>query len=350
MNTLAEDDTGIPLPRVSVVIPCHNYAAYLDAAIASALSQEGVAVDVTVVDDASTDGSLALARRWQAADPRVTVIAHEVNTGHIRTFNDALGAATAPYLVKLDPDDLLPPRSLSRSAAVLRTHPDVAFVYGRVVDFTDEPPDDLDARVRGVRIWPGEEWLAIRARRVRNVIFQPEVMIRRSALAVVGGHRADLPASSDFQLWLKLASVGAVARVSGPVQGLYRIHAASMQRTIHAGKLADLHARVDAFDRFLDDRAGALADPGRFRAVYRASLARDALRLAAEELDDGEDARPYMDAAAALHPPITRGPRWRALRRRVLNRPGAAAAARLSLLERGISGRVRWRRWRRYGV
>ena len=49
-------------PSVTVVIPCHNYARFLPDAVGSALSQAGVIVDVIIVDDASTDESLAVAR------------------------------------------------------------------------------------------------------------------------------------------------------------------------------------------------------------------------------------------------------------------------------------------------
>ena len=59
-------------PRVSVVIPCYNYGRYLPDAVASALDQDGLDVDVLVVDDASPDDSAEVARRLAAADPRVS--------------------------------------------------------------------------------------------------------------------------------------------------------------------------------------------------------------------------------------------------------------------------------------
>ncbi len=78
---------------VTVVIPCYNYERFLPMAIESALSQEGVTVDVVVVDDASKDGSLQTARRLAAGDGRITVVAHEVNAGPVQTFNDGLARA-----------------------------------------------------------------------------------------------------------------------------------------------------------------------------------------------------------------------------------------------------------------
>src|SRR3954451_24565556 len=65
---------------VTVIIPCYNYARYLPDAVDSALSQDGVNVDVIVVDDKSTDDSQRVARKLAAIDGRITAIGHEKNT------------------------------------------------------------------------------------------------------------------------------------------------------------------------------------------------------------------------------------------------------------------------------
>ncbi|MCA1983051.1 glycosyltransferase family 2 protein [Nocardioides nematodiphilus] len=340
------------LPRVSVVIPSHNYARYLDEAITSALDQTGVDVDVTIVDDASTDDSLRIARGWEEAEDRVRVIAHGRNHGHIATFNEALGSATAPYLVKLDPDDVLAPGALRRAADVLEAHPGVAFVYGPVLPFegpTPTLPEYAPPSLRPVMIWPGHRWIWQRARRLRNVILQPEVMIRTEALHQVGGHRAEVPAASDLNLWLRLASVGDVARLHGPVQGLYRRHAASMSTTIHAGKLADLRARRLAFELFLEEAGHRLGFRGDFEQVLQRALGRDALRLAFEELDDGHDVRPYLREAQDVWPDVVRTLKWWSLTHQ-LNAGGPMWWGLPGRAHRDLDGRLRWRLWRRYGI
>ena len=111
---------GEPKPTVTVVIPCYNYARYLPAAVGSVLSQSGVQADVVIVDDASSDDSLAVGRALEANDPRITVLAHARNAGPVQTFNDGLAAVHGEFLVRLDADDLLTPGSLERSVAVAR--------------------------------------------------------------------------------------------------------------------------------------------------------------------------------------------------------------------------------------
>src|SRR4051794_27777125 len=73
---------------VSVVIPNYNYARYLPEAVHSALSQPGVSIDVIIVDDASTDNSVELARELAAKDRRIRLLVHRKNAGPVTTFND----------------------------------------------------------------------------------------------------------------------------------------------------------------------------------------------------------------------------------------------------------------------
>ncbi len=170
-------------PRVSVVVPCYNYGHYLPACLESILDQPGVEVEAIVVDDASPDGSGEVAEQLGAADPRVRVIRHPLNKGHITTYNDGLEAARGDYLVLLSADDLLAPRSLARAAALLEANPSVGFVYGRAVQFSGEPPTGDAGSVRSWTIWEGHDWLRMRWRTGRNCIWSPEVMIRASVRA-----------------------------------------------------------------------------------------------------------------------------------------------------------------------
>jgi len=124
----ALESTG-DAPSVSVVIPCFNYARFLPEAVESALSQAGVVVDVIIVDDASTDDSLAVAHRLAASDARVRVLAHPANAGPVRTFNDGLTLVSGEFLVRLDADDMLKPLMLERTVALLEANRSVSIAY-----------------------------------------------------------------------------------------------------------------------------------------------------------------------------------------------------------------------------
>ena len=97
------------MASVSVVIPCYNYGHLLDDAVTSVLDdQEGIDVRVLIIDDASHDDSADVARKIADRDPRVEVIVHTANRGHIATYNEGLLEwADGDYSVLMSADDRL---------------------------------------------------------------------------------------------------------------------------------------------------------------------------------------------------------------------------------------------------
>lgn len=344
MRQLPPFPPAAPGTRVSVVVPCYNYGRYVEAAVRSALDQRGVEVDVTIVDDASSDDSVAVARRLVEADSRVRLVVHETNRGHVETYNEALALATGEFVVKLDADDLLTPGSLARSASLMSAHPEVAFCYGRAVEFTDEHPPVLpESPVTSWTIWEGAAWLERVLRRGHNVILQPEVFLRRSAVEATGGYRTRLRWAEDYNWWLRLAASGAVGRVKGPAQGLYRVHGKSLQRSVADIELADLGARADAVDLFFAEEDG-IADSARLRRIAYASLTRNARELSVSALR-----RPDGGAESAAE--------FRRLAARLERSSGGAVIAGptawrgpVGRVARDLQWRLRWRRWNAEGV
>jgi glycosyltransferase involved in cell wall biosynthesis len=346
-----------PAPRVSVVIPLHNYGHFLGECVQSALDQDGVDVDVLVIDDASTDDSLSVARAIAAADSRVSVVASERNRGMVATMNDGLWAAGGEYLVKLDADDLLTPGALARASALLDAHPSVGFVYGFPVAFRQSPPPAARTRVRSWTLWPGDDWFRIRCRKGHNCIFQPEVVMRASALHEAGPYKPEMGHAPDYEMWLRLSTIADVGRINGAHQGYYRIHPSSWQRTMDDFHLADLERRRDIFATAFRERAGGLPDAAQLERTARRAIALNAVDRACRAYDEGTaDAEPidgYVALALDLWPELTRHRRWRALerRRRIgAERAPVAPAGRAMRLQRDLGDRLRWRRWRWAGV
>lgn len=95
------------MPTVSIVIPLYNTGRDLERCLASVLDQTHRALEAIVVDDASTDDSLDVAREWAARDQRVRVVVHERNQGLHLARKSGVAAAQGDYLLFLDSDDEL---------------------------------------------------------------------------------------------------------------------------------------------------------------------------------------------------------------------------------------------------
>jgi glycosyltransferase involved in cell wall biosynthesis len=115
------------IPRVSVVVPAYNCAPYVASAIASVLNQTVTDLELIVVDDGSTDGTLREIERFN--DPRVIVIRHATNQGVSRATNAGLARARGRYLAALAADDLWLPAKLERQLAQLESRADLDASY-----------------------------------------------------------------------------------------------------------------------------------------------------------------------------------------------------------------------------
>lgn len=102
---------------VSVIMPCYNAAAYIGETIESVLAQTYTNWELLIVDDCSTDDSLAVIARYD--DPRIRVLKNEKNSGAAVTRNNAIEAANGRFMAFLDSDDLWHPEKLAEQLAFM---------------------------------------------------------------------------------------------------------------------------------------------------------------------------------------------------------------------------------------
>lgn len=311
-------------PRVSVVIPCYNYGRYLRQCVGSvANDQPGVDVEIIIVDDKSTDDSADIALAIAAEDDRIRVVRHEVNKGHIATYNDGLDLATGEFVVLLSADDLATPGALTRAAALMTADPSVGVVYGGVVPFRDEPPPSR-TDCRNWIIWPGAEWFELRCRSGYNVVASPEVMMRTSLLRAFGGYRADLPHAGDFEMWLRASTVSNVGYLVRSDQAYYRQHAANMNSNVFRsgtaqGQLIDLKQRWRAFEAVFNSTGKELERTHALFETARRTIACQTLKYANYAFARGFRDFPVGDFEAfarQVYPEVTHTRSGRALARR----------------------------------
>jgi glycosyltransferase involved in cell wall biosynthesis len=346
-------------PTVSVIVPCYKYGHFLPSCVRSILDQEGVEVDVLIVDDASPDDSAEVAHRLAAEDSRVRVIVHETNMRHIATYNEGLATATGEFLLLLSADDQIAPRALLNATGLMTAHPEVGLVYGFSRAFSDVPPPTR-SEPTSWSIWSGQEWLDMVCTNVSNPIYTPEAVMRTKTMQDLVGYDARLPHAADFLMWMRAASRGAIGRVNGVDLGLYRFHESNMHKAQYGGSLRDLTERFRAFELLFEDDGDRLANIDRLLAAARRGVAREALVIARKAYQQG---RPDAEEAAALAElvafaeetwPLSRDSRLRHVYDRLVERAERGKAPILPATLTGFRDRVadhlRWRRWRRTGI
>jgi glycosyltransferase involved in cell wall biosynthesis len=165
--------------RVSFVVPCYNYARYLPDCLDSIFAQDGTSdFEVIAIDDASTDGTLDVLARYN--DPRLRVLRHEKNRGHVATITEGLHAARGEFVARIDPDDRYRPYFLSEVLPRFARHRDVALVYGdaAMIDADGRLNAAATDRVHGGAEFTGSEFIPLL---MQNFICAPTVIARRAA-------------------------------------------------------------------------------------------------------------------------------------------------------------------------
>jgi hypothetical protein len=201
------------------VIPTRNRWAILQRALLAATSQQGVDVEVLVVDDGSTDGTPD--RLEELGDERIRVIRRETSGGPGAARNAGIAAAKGQWIAFLDDDDLWSPRKLHAQLHAASAA-DVAMVYAGAIVLDDElgvieairgpdPSDLADALMLGGAIPAGSS----------------NVMMHATLIDRIGGFDERLSQLADWDLWIRAATTTEPARSPEVLVG-YVHHAASM--------------------------------------------------------------------------------------------------------------------------
>lgn len=312
---------------------------------------------VLVIDDASTDDSAQVANRLATEHDRVEFRLHEVNRGHIATYNEGLLEwADGDYSVLISADDLLTPGSLGRATAVLEANPNIGFVYGHARWWEeDEPLPAARVESTGVTVWPGLDWLRIVSGLGHSVISAPEVVVRTSVQQKIGGYRPELPHTADAEMWMRFALHSDVAYIKGADQAYYRIHGKKMSN--ERVPLVDLVQRKAAYDSFFDAHCNQIPNADRLRQRAARKIAKEALWRACRAYERRRTAttpvRELLDFANATYPSTARLPEYWGLRWRQKVGPQLCPYLQpimLSAVHRRVRSALWWRRLEREGV
>jgi len=121
----------IKKPVLSVYMPVLNAAPYLPQAIESVLSQSYQNFEFIIIDDASTDNSWSIIRKYAKKDKRIRTYRNKINLGVSLTSNIAISHSRGQYLARMDADDISTPNRLQKQITYLKNHPKTVLVGGQ---------------------------------------------------------------------------------------------------------------------------------------------------------------------------------------------------------------------------
>jgi glycosyltransferase involved in cell wall biosynthesis len=213
--------------EVTVAMTVYNYGQYVEEALDSVRAQELAALDLVVVDDCSTDDSLAVVTDWLGRHAgrfgSARLLRHRENQGLAATRNAAFAEAASEFVFALDPDNVLYPRCTARCLQAIRdTGADFAYpiieVFGRRADLMSFDPWDVE-----------------RLRRMNYI--DAMALVRRASWEAVGGYSSvryegeEIMGWEDYDLWCKFVEHGFTGVRVPEILARYRDHSTSMLRT-----------------------------------------------------------------------------------------------------------------------
>lgn len=235
-------------PKISVCIPTYNCEQYIRTAIESAVSDEGLDAEIVVVDNASTDNTVAIVRRlMNDARGRIRLFVNEQNIGMAGNFNRCLEYAQGAYIKFLMADDILLPGCVRRLSGILDSNPNVSLVASARL-IVDESGNRLATR-RKFR-----KDIEISGKKVindclfgQNYIGEPTAVMFRKVL-MRSGFNVNMPQVLDMDMWFKLLEMGNLYYVSEPLCAIRQHPDQMTHANIKSGALIEDNIRL--FDTY----------------------------------------------------------------------------------------------------
>lgn len=187
---------------VSIITPSFNQAAYLEQTILSVLEQDHPHIEYFVVDGASTDNSVGIIKRYSN---RLAWWVSEKDSGQADAINKGFTRATGEIIAWLNSDDYYLAGAVSAAVKIFEEHPEVVLVYGNMLAVDEHGKTFNTLSYKQLTL---EDLLCF------QIIGQPAVFIRRSALKAAGKLDPTFHFLLDHHLWIRITQQGKILHVN----------------------------------------------------------------------------------------------------------------------------------------
>lgn len=217
-------------PKISVIMSCYNRKDYLIEAIESILNQSYSDFEFIIVDDASTDGSQDIIKKYADLDSRIIFIKNDKTKGLINNLNKAFELTKGEYIARMDDDDISLPERFAKQIEYMDTHPEITLLGSFIEVFGDETAVN----------WVCETDSSILEILMNffNPLCHPSVMIRKSFLDE-HNLKYSLKAiyAEEYDLWKNIILAG--GKLANLPENLlkYRVHKNSITKSKRSNKI-----------------------------------------------------------------------------------------------------------------
>ena len=186
---------------VSIITPSYNQAAYLEQTILSVLNQDFSRIEYILVDGASTDGSVEIIKKYAG---KFSYWVSEKDRGQADAINKGFTRATGDIVAWLNSDDYYLQGTVSAAVKVFEENPDAVLVYGNMLAVDEHSKTFNTLSYKQLTL---EDLLCF------QIIGQPAVFMRRSALTKTSGLNLNFHFLLDHLLWIHIAKQGKILHV-----------------------------------------------------------------------------------------------------------------------------------------
>lgn len=187
-------------PKVSIITPCYNSAAYIEQTIVSVLKQDYRKIEYIIVDGGSTDGTFDIINRYR---DKIDIVISEKDRGQADAINKGLRKASGELVGWLNSDDVLYSDCISNIVELTQANPDGSVYYPSVIDFIDKDSKTFKQVQSKIT---GREYLLHH----NYSIIQPGSFYKAADVRKVGLLNESARYSFDLDLWLKLLENGKI--------------------------------------------------------------------------------------------------------------------------------------------
>jgi len=214
--------------KITVLMAVYNGGHYLDAAIKSVLNQTFLDFEFLIINDCSTDDTLACIHSFD--DKRIKVHNNQHNIGQTGSLNIGLRLAKGHYVARIDADDVAFPHWLEKQVAFISNNPDYSVVSAYVVVI------DESNKIRTIYKTPAHREDIILRSLFASSINHVGSLLKKEDVLNHGGYEERYKISADYDLWRKLLRDNLRVTTNEKVLMAVREHAQSSSKSEHEGR------------------------------------------------------------------------------------------------------------------